>query len=250
MAAKKKTASKVKNSTSRKKTPAKKAKKVASAKAKPKAVKKRAVTKKKVAEKTKKSPAKAKKVASAKAKPKAVKKRAVTKKKVAEKTKKSPAKAKKAASAKTKPKAVKKKTASKAPIAKPKKRRRKKLSVRAAKKFKDMLLTVREQLSHQIEYLRGDSLTIADSVYSPEDGTDAFERQLALKLAGSEGDSLFEIDEALRRLNDGTYGVCEDCEDLIEEARLKALPFARRCIKCKTYLEGHGYGANGRSSSF
>ena len=176
----------------------------------------------------------------------------VAKKKTASKVKKtiSPKKttakkAKKAVSTKAKPKAVKK-VASKTYVAKPKKRRRKKLSAQAAKKFKDILLTVREQLSRQIEFLRGDSLTIADSVYSPEDGTDAFERQLALKLAGSEGDSLFEIDEALRRLNDGSYGVCEDCEDLIEEARLKALPFARRCIKCKSYLEGHGYGANGR----
>jgi len=110
-----------------------------------------------------------------------------------------------------------------------------------------MLLTVREQLSHQVEYLRGTSLTRADSVYSEEDGTDAFERQLALKLASSDGDSIFEIDQALRRLDEGAYGVCEDCSELIEEVRLRALPFARRCVKCKSLVEKNGYVSSRRS---
>ena len=73
-----------------------------------------------------------------------------------------------------------------------------------------------------------------------EDGSDAFERQLALKLAANEGDAVFEIDEALQRINEGTYAVCEDCECIISPARLKALPFARQCVECKQMAEKNG----------
>lgn len=46
-----------------------------------------------------------------------------------------------------------------------------------------------------------------------------------------------QLDAALRRLDEGTYGVCEDCGGEIGEARLKALPFARRCIACQEQAE-------------
>lgn len=46
-----------------------------------------------------------------------------------------------------------------------------------------------------------------------------------------------QLDEALRRLDDGTYGICEDCETPISPARLRAMPFARRCIKCQEQAE-------------
>ena len=46
-----------------------------------------------------------------------------------------------------------------------------------------------------------------------------------------------QIDEALRRLNEGTYGFCEDCERPISPERLKAVPFARRCVECQRKAE-------------
>jgi DnaK suppressor protein len=45
------------------------------------------------------------------------------------------------------------------------------------------------------------------------------------------------LDEALRRLDDGTYGICEDCEAPISQGRLRALPFARRCVECQRQAE-------------
>ena len=45
------------------------------------------------------------------------------------------------------------------------------------------------------------------------------------------------LDAALRRLDDGTYGFCEDCLAPISEPRLKALPFVRRCIECQQRIE-------------
>lgn len=46
-----------------------------------------------------------------------------------------------------------------------------------------------------------------------------------------------QIDEALRRLNEGTYGICEDCGRPISPERLKAVPFARRCVECQRKAE-------------
>ncbi|OVE74195.1 hypothetical protein BVX94_01115 [bacterium B17] len=76
-----------------------------------------------------------------------------------------------------------------------------------------------------------------DSVVSVEDGTDAFDRQFALNIISSENDALFEIDEALRRLDGGTYGGCEECGCIIDVPRLAALPFVRMCIKCQSEAE-------------
>ncbi|MFO7871492.1 MAG: TraR/DksA C4-type zinc finger protein [Kiritimatiellia bacterium] len=120
--------------------------------------------------------------------------------------------------------------------AKPKKR---KVQLKASdiEQFKNTLISMRNKVAEQIDSLKGDSLRRADSVYSEEDGTDAFDRQMALDLVGSEHDALFEIDEALRHISEGTYGVCEECGKPIRKSRMKALPFARLCVKCKSASE-------------
>ncbi|MDD4871096.1 MAG: TraR/DksA C4-type zinc finger protein [Kiritimatiellae bacterium] len=112
-----------------------------------------------------------------------------------------------------------------------------KLPVAKKKEFRDMLLGLRERLAGQITTLKGDSLQRFDAANTEEDGTDAFERQFALNLVSSEQDALFEIDEALRRLDEGIYGVCLQCRKLIEFSRLKALPFVKMCVKCQSKNE-------------
>jgi DnaK suppressor protein len=112
-----------------------------------------------------------------------------------------------------------------------------KLPVAKKKEFRDMLLGLRERLAGQITALKGDSLQRFDAANTEEDGTDAFERQFALNLVSSEQDALFEIDEALRRLDEGIYGVCLQCRKLIESSRLKALPFVKMCVKCQSHNE-------------
>jgi RNA polymerase-binding transcription factor DksA len=112
-----------------------------------------------------------------------------------------------------------------------------KLTPAQSKTYEQMLLRLRDELSRQIAFLRGASLTRSDEVNPEEDGSDAFERQLALKLASNEGDAIFEIDEALQRIKDGSYAICQDCGCIISSARLKALPFVRRCIECKRVAE-------------
>jgi len=112
-----------------------------------------------------------------------------------------------------------------------------KLSRAERKSLAEMLIRLRERMREQILALKDDSLRRHDSVNSEEDGTDAYERQLALSLASSENDVLFEIDEALRRIDGKIYGMCEECNKRIEKLRLKALPFVRLCIDCQSRTE-------------
>lgn len=202
--------------------------------AKKKAVKKTAAKKKAVA----KSPAKKKAVAKTTAKKKVVKKKAVKKPAAKKKAVKKPAAKKKAVK-----KPVAKKKAVKKPAAKKKVARKpvvahKKLTARDKRTLKKMLLEMREHFSAQVEFLKNSSLERHDSVNSVEDGTDAFDRQFALSIAGSEQESLAAIDDALRRLSAGDYGFCESCDGVISVSRLKVLPFVKMCIKCKSKMEG------------
>lgn len=119
----------------------------------------------------------------------------------------------------------------------PKPRKIKTLSAAEKKLFIATLLKMKERITGQIATLKGESLVREDSVNSEEDGTDAFDRQFALNLVSSEHDSLFEIDQALLRLEQGTYGQCESCGKPVEKARLKALPFVRLCINCQAEEE-------------
>jgi DnaK suppressor protein len=74
--------------------------------------------------------------------------------------------------------------------------------------------------------------TNADDEHDPEGATIAFERSQIGALVRQVRHHLAEIDAALERVGAGTYGVCERCGNAIGEARLGALPAARRCIRC------------------
>jgi DnaK suppressor protein len=63
------------------------------------------------------------------------------------------------------------------------------------------------------------------------------DRELLLLLGDREREKIRNIDEALARIDEGEYGICEDCEEEIPIGRLKAMPFARLCVKCKADLE-------------
>jgi RNA polymerase-binding protein DksA len=68
-------------------------------------------------------------------------------------------------------------------------------------------------------------------------GTDYMEQEKNFYYASQEGHYLRSLDEALERIDRGEYGICEMCGDLIGEKRLKAVPSARLCIKCKSESE-------------
>lgn len=74
--------------------------------------------------------------------------------------------------------------------------------------------------------------TNADDEHDPEGATIAFERSQLGALVRQARLHLDEVDAALARLDDGSYGVCERCGRAIPEARLEARPTARRCLDC------------------
>ena len=63
------------------------------------------------------------------------------------------------------------------------------------------------------------------------------DRELGLLLNDRERGKLRQIDEALLRIEDGEYGVCEECEEEIPLGRLKVMPFARFCVRCQSDME-------------
>jgi DnaK suppressor protein len=63
------------------------------------------------------------------------------------------------------------------------------------------------------------------------------DRELGLLLNDREREKLHNIDEALLRIDEGDYGICEECDEDIPLGRLKVLPFTRHCVKCKSDIE-------------
>lgn len=70
-----------------------------------------------------------------------------------------------------------------------------------------------------------------------DQGTDTMDREMAFMMASKSGRFLYHIDQALQRIKDGTYGLCQSCGKPISAARLEAVPHARLCIKCKSAEE-------------
>ena len=77
----------------------------------------------------------------------------------------------------------------------------------------------------------------AFGMHQADAGSDAYDRDFALSLLSQEQDALYEIDEALKRVEVGTYGKCEMSGKAIPHARLEAIPFARFTVECQSQLE-------------
>lgn len=69
-------------------------------------------------------------------------------------------------------------------------------------------------------------------------GTDSFEQDISLGLMENESDEIREIEEALERIKDGVFGLCEGCRKRIPKERLRAIPYTRLCVNCKKKEEG------------
>ena len=75
--------------------------------------------------------------------------------------------------------------------------------------------------------LSGYTLHMADMA------TDLYDREFSLGLAEGERERLYALDDALKRIDEGTYGKCDACDGNISKQRLKAMPQAQNCIKCQ-----------------
>jgi DnaK suppressor protein len=77
----------------------------------------------------------------------------------------------------------------------------------------------------------------AFGMHQADAGSDAYDKDFALSLLSQEQDALYEIEEALKRIENGTYGICEMSGKQIPAARLEALPFARLTVECQAEFE-------------
>ena len=73
----------------------------------------------------------------------------------------------------------------------------------------------------------------AHSNHMADLGSDEFQYETTIKFANTEGRYLYNIEEALNRIEDGTYGKCTECQKTIGLPRLRRLPYTRMCIECK-----------------
>jgi DnaK suppressor protein len=105
------------------------------------------------------------------------------------------------------------------------------------KTFKELLLELRDRITGERTSLLNDSLRQEKDASLSDQGTETFDQEFALNLASSEQDTLFEIEEALRRIENKTYGICEISGQPIEPARLQALPHTRFSVKAQSELE-------------
>jgi RNA polymerase-binding protein DksA len=119
--------------------------------------------------------------------------------------------------------------------------------------FEQRLLAERAKILKEMGHLENTVLKVNQrdsagdlsgySFHMADVGTDAMEREKAFMFASNEGALLREIDEALRKIYRGEYGVCENCGGPIARARLEAMPYARLCLSCKENEERASRGA-------
>lgn len=113
--------------------------------------------------------------------------------------------------------------------------------------FRKRLLTMRDSIVDEISFLAGENLNKNQreasgdlsnySMHMADQGTDNFDREFALNLVSNEQNVLYEIDEAIQRIEAGTFGLCEKTGLPIETARLKAMPYTRLSLAAQEELE-------------
>lgn len=118
------------------------------------------------------------------------------------------------------------------------------------KEQKAKLLELRDHILDQMQCVAQDSLRArpegseasAFGLHQADAGSDAYDKDFALSLLSQEQDALYEVEEALKRVENGTYGVCEMSSKPIPRNRLEAIPFARFTVECQAQMEKENKG--------
>ncbi len=115
------------------------------------------------------------------------------------------------------------------------------------KVYREKLLALRARLRGDVSQMADAALNKSRSeangdlssmpIHMADIGSDNFEQEFTLSLMESEGGTLGQIEAALERIEDGEYGLCEECGARIPKTRLNALPYATMCVKCASRLE-------------
>ncbi|MCU0453657.1 MAG: TraR/DksA C4-type zinc finger protein [Bacteroidetes bacterium] len=165
-------------------------------------------------------------------------------------TKKTAAKSTKAATKKraapkrpsAKPASKPARAAAKAPVAAARVLPKKGYGKRELEYFRTIITEKRKEILEELESLKASMMDVQTGEYANESstyslhmeqGTDAMEREKVFLFASREGKFLNYLDDALQRIENGSYGFCTDCGKLIEKERLEAVPHAQQCVQCK-----------------
>ena len=124
---------------------------------------------------------------------------------------------------------------------------KKKFNKKELAEFKKIILKIKEEVLDEIKHISEDTLKksqkdasgdISGYTYHMADvATDTYDREFSLGLASNEREALYELDDALKKIDEGAFGICEGCKSLISKVRLKAVPYARLCVKCQQKKE-------------
>ncbi len=126
----------------------------------------------------------------------------------------------------------------------PKTSRKKRGSAKAKfkNKIKEILFKIRKELIEDVSQsikTESDHLRFDVGDFYDHATTDRA-RELSLMLTDRERQKLIQIEEALKKIDEGSYGICESCGEEIDAERLLAMPFAKLCLSCKIDLESQG----------
>lgn len=112
--------------------------------------------------------------------------------------------------------------------------------------LKNKLLVMRARLKGDVKTMTSIALNVDREshndhgtmpIHMAERGSENFEQEFTLSLMESESELLSQVDDALERIEQSTYGNCEDCEKAIPKARLNAIPYTHLCVKCASEAE-------------
>lgn len=120
------------------------------------------------------------------------------------------------------------------------------LSKEQLKTFRQLLITERAKFANEIRSIAHDAARSprdasgdlsAYTVHMADMAADTYDRELSTNMASAEQQVLYQIDDALKRLDEGAFGMCSECQRPITMSRLKAVPYASLCIDCQRKKE-------------
>lgn len=121
-----------------------------------------------------------------------------------------------------------------------------KMNKKDLKVYKKLLTEIRDNIIDQIKHIseatqksqRDASGDISGySFHMADVATDTYDREFSLGLASNDRQLLYDIDDALKRVEEGTFGICEECSKPITKSRLKAIPYTKLCLGCQKKRE-------------
>jgi len=112
--------------------------------------------------------------------------------------------------------------------------------------YRKLLLKIKDQITGDIRGLSDENVGSGNdrggdvsghALHMADVATDMYDREFTLGLAANDRELLYNVNEALERIDEGSFGLCVTCKKAIPATRLKAIPHAQTCLKCQELLE-------------